>query len=160
MTHLKIVLRTTKLTLKIQRPFFLSLFSVTLLLLCGTFSWHYVTNAPVIKFVFGKMTVCTSLISSIDLLNAPPTLRTPSVSRKGSSLKRMVDQCIIMFDFNEEISWLNECCCNTLNIIFWAFSNSFMFISVVISEGIGLFIFFIHLFAVISTIAIIFLILI
>ena len=97
---------------------------------------------------------------SIDLFNLPPILRTRSVFRKGSNLERLLDLCIIVFSFNEEISWLNECCCSILNIIIWAFTNSSMFISVVISEGLGLVILFILIFAANSTTAIIFLILI
>ena len=100
------------------------LFSVILLPQCATFSWYHVTIAFVIKFAFGKMTGCTLLISSIDLLNLSPTLRTPSVSRKGFNLKRLLDLCIVVFDFNVEIPWLNECCCSILNIILWACSNS------------------------------------
>ena len=158
-TYLKVVLGTTELALITQRAFLLRLFSVILLPLCVAFSWHHVTIASIIKFAFCKMTGCTSLTSRTVLFDLPPILRTPSVSRKESNLKRLLDLCIAVFDFNEEISQLNECCCSMLNI-FWAFSNSSMFIIVVISEGLRLLILLIHTFAANSTTAIIFLIII
>ena len=144
-THLEILLRTAELTLITQRPIFQRLFSVILLPLCATFSWHHVTNASVIKFVFGKITGCTLLMSSIDLFNLPPTLKALSLSSKGSNLKRQLDLYIIVLDFNQEVSWLNECCCGILNIISWAFSNSSMFIGVAIS-GLGFVILFIYIY--------------
>ena len=103
-THLKIVLHTSELALITQIPFFKRLFSVILLPLCATFSWHHLIITSVIKFAFGKMTGCSSLISSIDLFHLSPTLRIPSVSRKGSNLKRLLGLYIIVYDFNEEIS--------------------------------------------------------
>ena len=47
-------------------------------------------------------------MSSIELFNLPPTLRTLSVSRKGSNLKMLLDLCIIVFDFNDKFhDWMN-----------------------------------------------------
>ena len=158
-THLQILLRTAELTLITQRPIFRRLFNVILLPLCATFSWHHVTNASVIKFAFGKITGCTSLMSSIDLFNLPPTVKTLSVSSKGSNLKRQLDLYIIVLDFNQEVSWLNECCCGILNIISWVFSNSSIFIGVATS-GLGFVILFIYIYAANSSTTIIFLILI
>ena len=103
--HLKIILHTTELALLTQRSFFLRLLSVILPPLRATFSWHHVTIAYVIKFAFGKMTGCTSLISSIDL---SPTLRTPSVSRKGSNLRRLLDlYIIVLISMKAFRDWMN-----------------------------------------------------
>ena len=77
--------------------------------------------------VFGRTTGCASLLVSLDRLSLPPTRNTPLLSRKGSSLNKLLDRFTPLVLCVPELSALtssrNYFLCIILNMTVAAFSN-------------------------------------
>ena len=91
-THLWMILLTTALTPSTQIPFFLMWFKVNPLPPWPIVLWLQITTASVMLLVFGRTTGCASLLVSSDLLGLPTTYNTLLLSRKESSLNKLLDR--------------------------------------------------------------------
>ena len=108
--------------------------------------------------VFGRTTGCASLLVSLDRLSLPPTRNTPLLSRKGSSLNKLLDQFTpLVFCVPELRAFTSsgkDFLCIILNMTVAAFSNISTFSGFDGLSYVSFLIFFIHWFLAKITIAI------
>ena len=108
--------------------------------------------------VFGRTTGCASLLVSLDRLSLPPTRNTPLLSRKGSSLNKLLDQftplVLCVPELRAFTSSGNDFLCIILNMTVAAFSNISTFSGFDGLSYVSFLIFFIHWFLAKITIAI------
>ena len=108
--------------------------------------------------VFGRTTGCASLLVSLDRLSLPPTCNAPLLSRKGSSLNKLLDQftplVLCVPELRAFTSSGNDFLCIILNMTVAAFSNISTFSGFDGLSEVSFLIFFIHWFLANVTFAI------
>ena len=98
--------------------------------------------------VFGRTTGCASLLINLNLLSLPPTRNTPLLSRKESSLNKLLDQFtpleLCVLELSALTSSKNGFLWIILNMTVAAFSNISTLSSFDCLSDVCFLIFFIH----------------
>lgn len=96
------------LALIIQKPWDRKAPSVNTLSYCCTFSWNLITSKTAECDFLSMMIGCFWFMCNGDWLRRPPTLRIPSLSRKGFSCMKALLRGRGVLSFKHLISSLNE----------------------------------------------------